>query len=234
MKLKRFAILLALALVATTLALHAQYAPPDPAVMPANTVVVHVPGDAPTIQEAIKRGGVVVVAPGHYRENIQCWGIVDIRAEIPNTAVIDGGEANTITSPFAGSCTLRLEGLQIHNNQKPGPYYVAAISIDAGAGLVELRNCVVHSKSVGLMTNYNGATVVENTTFIGPKNAIGIRAWHQNAGKAKFLNNRFLALGAGVDISESWYHPIISETPGIADTNVFHGVKKPYLESRHF
>jgi len=82
---------------------------------------IFVPGDYPTIQEAIGKafdGYTIFVAPGTYVENIDFLGkAIDVRASHgPNLTVIDGGQAGpAVTFSNPGRPGALLEGFTITN-----------------------------------------------------------------------------------------------------------------------
>ena len=91
------------------------YEPPGPS-------VVYVPDDKPTIQEAIEyvsEGGVVIVRPGTYVENIDFLGkAITVKSELgPTVTIIDGNQAGSVVSmhSFDEKSASVLDGFTITN-----------------------------------------------------------------------------------------------------------------------
>jgi parallel beta-helix repeat protein/predicted outer membrane repeat protein len=85
------------------------------------SAVIHVPGDHPTIQQAIDAamdGDIVLVAPDTYAENINFLGkAITVRSEMgPEFTVIDGGQAGSVvTFDHTEGIQSVLEGFQLTN-----------------------------------------------------------------------------------------------------------------------
>lgn len=97
--------------------------------------VINVPGDKPTISEAVKsahRGDTVLIAPGTYRESVtvDVSGIV-IRGTDRNGVVLDGGDtlSNGILVTADG---VRVENLTVHSYTQNGVVFNGILAATKG------------------------------------------------------------------------------------------------------
>jgi len=151
---------------------------------------IKVPGDFPTIQEAIAHapsGGVVLVSPGVYEETLLIEKPLTIEATKAGVVIVGGsgcrrglpairivaGPVRLIGLTVEGcpvgieiSATAELSGMRIKGN---------GIGIEVlGSGRVALRETTVERNTVGLEVWVGGNAVVQDGLFRG--NQVGIKA----------------------------------------------------------
>ncbi|MEN3315198.1 MAG: hypothetical protein V7605_1432 [Acidimicrobiaceae bacterium] len=141
-------------------------APPDP-LPPAE---IHVPTDQPTIQAGIDRvasnGGMVTVAAGTYRENIDFHGKAVKVTSVggPASTVIDGGDKDTVVSIVSGEGRSSvLEGFTIRNGG--GSPIGGGIYIGNSAPTIT-GNVVTHNLGafgVGIQVYWGAALIQDNS-----------------------------------------------------------------------
>jgi parallel beta-helix repeat protein len=148
------------------------------AVSPALAIVIHVPGDYPTIQQGINAaasGDIVLVASGHYLEEITLKAGVTVQGAGEELSVIDGGGNS--------GDVVRAIGNAIQNDAKLKGFTVTGAinggGMPGGAGLFcnsgaspEIANNRFEGNDFGIAT-WNGSNpqihnnVVEHNTFFG-------------------------------------------------------------------
>ncbi len=148
------------------------------AVSPALATVIHVPGEYPTIQQGIDAavsGDIVLVAPGHYLEEITLKAGVTVQGAGEELSVIDGGGnsgdvVRAIGNAIQSDC--KLKGFKvtgaINGGGMPGG---AGLFCNSGAA-PDVGNDRFEGNDFGIAT-WNGSNpqihnnVVEHNTFFG-------------------------------------------------------------------
>jgi len=153
-------------------------------VSPALARVIHVPGEYPTIQQGIDAavsGDIVIVAPGHYLEEINLKAGVAVQGAGEGLSVIDGGGnsgdvVRAIGNAIRSDC--KLQGFTV----------TGAVS---GGGL---------PGGAGLFCNSGAAPDVGNNRFEG--NDFGIATWN---GSNPLIHNNVVCHNTffGIDISSN-------------------------------
>jgi hypothetical protein len=139
---------------------------------PAMPDTLEVPGDYPTIQDAIvnaKNGDLVLVAPGTYTENINYLGKdITVRSSLgPAVTVIDGGYADTVVKFISGeSAQAILDGFTVRN----GYGFTLGGGIYAENASPWIQNCILRENDGyvdgGGMYYKNGSPQVSNCLVI--------------------------------------------------------------------
>jgi len=146
----------------------------------AGSTTIHVPGNYPTIQQAIsaaQASDVILVAPGTYTENISFLGkaITVKSAQGPDFTIIDGNQSGSVVTfenwepPDA-----RLEGFKITNGSGVGGFYGGGICVFSNASPTIVNNIISDntiSNSTGggggIYTSYNANPVIEQNVISG-------------------------------------------------------------------
>jgi hypothetical protein len=138
---------------------------------PALADTIHVPGDFPTIQEAINNavdGDLVLVAPGTYLENLNYQG-KDITLESewgPEATVIDGGYVNPVLKFVSGETQdAVLDGFTVTHG-----YHDLGGGIYMNGASPWIQNCILRENECfidgGAMYYLNGSPTVSNCLVI--------------------------------------------------------------------
>ncbi|MEO0078691.1 MAG: right-handed parallel beta-helix repeat-containing protein, partial [candidate division WOR-3 bacterium] len=146
--------------------------------------IIHVPGQYPTIQQGIdaaRAGDIVLVAPGHYREEIVLKASVIVRGAGDGRSIIDGqGDAGDVVRAIGNAIgpDTKLEGFTItgaHNSGgMPGG---GGVFCNSGAR-PDIGNCRIEGNDCGIAL-WNGSTayihncVVANNTYDGISTGAG-------------------------------------------------------------
>ena len=138
---------------------------------------IHVPGDQPTIQDAINianTGDVVLVAPGTYSENINFVGKAITVASSNGTSVtiIDGGKAAPVVGFAAGETSKSvLRGFTLQNGSSTfntqydgGGIYISGAS-PAIVGNVIRNNTACNAGGGMWIVNDSNALIVQNLFY---------------------------------------------------------------------
>ena len=135
-------------------------------------VIIHVPGQYPTIQQGIDAAGagdIVMVAPGHYLEEISLKADVVVIGAGEGLSIIDGGgDAGDV---------VRAIGNNINNNTKFKGFTVTGAisggSMPGGGGIFcnsgaspEITNNRVEGNDQGIATWNNACTYIHNNVVI--------------------------------------------------------------------
>src|SRR5688572_3600242 len=137
---------------------------------------IHVPGDQPTIQQAINaaaNGDTVLVSPGTYFESIDFGGkIITVTSELgPDTTIIDAGGAGSVVTFKSGETpNAILSGFTIRGGQTiysgAGIHVAFSSPTIRGNIITENRGC----SGVGVHSYFSSPRIERNTIT---RNAIG-------------------------------------------------------------
>ena len=142
-------------------------------------VVISVPGDEATIQDALTRasdGDIIEVAPGNYPEAVSLSGLdVVVRSTggASVTTINATGLGQTAVSVAAFGPGTRLEGFTIRGGiAPPGPSWGGGMQIGGGSGTMVVKDCVITNNAaqsgggvaviVGASVAFEGCTIRGN------------------------------------------------------------------------
>lgn len=171
--------------------------------------IIHVPGDYDTIQEGIDAaisGDIVLVAPGHYIEEIELKSGVIVRGAGEGRSIIDGGgDAGDVVKATGNAITndTKLQGFTItgaaNSGGMPGG---GGIFCNSGAK-PDISNCRIEGNDTGIAC-WNGSeayihnNVITNNVYNGVSTGAGITLVNNT-----IHNNR---IGFG---DHSGYRPVV-------------------------
>ena len=144
------------------------------AIYPLNASTIHVPGDQPTIQDAINvanAGDVVVVAAGTYSENINFLGkaITVKSASGAKLTIIDGGKRGPVATfnsgegskSILGGFTLQNGASTFNSQYDGGGVYVGGASPTIANNIIQ--NNTACNAGGGIALEFSSARVQNNT-----------------------------------------------------------------------
>jgi parallel beta-helix repeat protein len=217
--------------------------------LPEGKMVLTVPDDYPTIQEAVDNadpGATILVRKGEYPENTIVGKSLTLEGEDRETTVIDGSGSGPVVNIMAGQVVM--SGFTVRNGDY-GVYIGPGDSIShvtlkdmivtlnklhgisswntGGYHLIE--NCIISSTAGmdGIHVHQFSRSIIRNCEVFGNHNGIDVGwSWHARIEGNKIYHNRDVGLAV-----DSCY--FTTATRNLINENEFTGISLPYISRRN-